>query len=72
MKSEKPKVSAERITAFKNNAYDACYFVSEFDSFSVFSGKKLLEGTEVVFIPRFGMLSKSEYKLFANHFLEYH
>ena len=63
----KPKIDAQTITEFKSNADDARCFVTRNKHTSVLSGE-IKEGTEIAFIPRFGVLTKSEFELFKKQF----
>ena len=64
----KPKIDAQTITDFKNNADDArCFVLRKNKQTSILSGE-IKEGTEIAFIPRFGVLTKSEFELFKKQF----
>ena len=68
MKNAKLKVDAQTITDFKNNADRARTLIASSQTTSLFSGVEINEGTEIVFIPRFGILTKSEFELFKKQF----
>ncbi len=65
----KRKIDAQTITEFKSNADDArCFVATNCRTLtSVLSGE-IKEGTEIAFIPRFGVLTKSEFELFKKQF----
>ena len=63
----KPKIDAKTIATLKNNADRAREVIASGQASSLFSGE-LPVGTEIVFIPQFGIITKSEFELFKKQF----
>ena len=64
----KLRIDAKTITSFKNNADRARNLIASNKATSLFSGEITEEGTEIVFIPQFGIITKSEFELFKKQF----
>ena len=64
----KSKIDAKTITHLKNQIPQARYLIASNQAESYFSGKILPAGSEIVFIPSFGLIAKSEYEMFKKQF----